>query len=72
MIWVRRSSPNSFWTSLQFLDDEVAQNLVGAQNFQVLGDAALDLGQLVEDLLLLHPGEALQLQFDDGLRLPLA
>ncbi len=33
------------------------------------GDAALDFGQLVEDLLLLHAGQALQLQFDDGLRL---
>ena len=33
---------------------------------------ALDVGQFVEDLLLLHPGQALQLQFDDGLRLLLA
>ena len=49
-----------------------AQYGVGAEEFQVLGDAALDIGQLVEDLLLLHPGEALQLEFDDGLRLLLA
>jgi len=29
----------------------------------------LDFGQLVQDLLPLHPGEPLQLQLDDGLRL---
>ena len=44
-------------------------SFLGAQNFQVLGDAPLDLGQFVEDLLPLHAGEALQLQLDDGLRL---
>ena len=54
---------------LQFLDDHVAQHLLGAENLQVLGDAALDVGQFVQDLLLLHAGQALQLQFDDGLRL---
>jgi hypothetical protein len=32
----------------------------------------LDVRQLVQDLLLLHPGEALQLQFDDRLGLFLA
>ena len=47
----------------------VAQNIVRAQDFQVLGDAPLDVGQFFQDLLLLHAGEALQLQFDDGLRL---
>ena len=57
---------------LQFLDDQVAHNFFGAQNLQVLGDAPLNFGQLVEDLLLLHAGEALELQLDDGLRLPLA
>ena len=31
----------------------------------------LDVGQLVDDLLLLHAGEALELQFDDGLGLAL-
>ena len=56
---------------LQLLDDHAAQHLLRAQDLQVLGDASLDLGQLVEDLLLLHAGEALQLQLDDGLRLPL-
>ena len=72
MISVRRSSPKSFWTSFSSLTISVAQNLVGAQDFQVLGDPALDLGQFVQDLLLLHAGEALQLQFDDRLRLLLA
>ena len=57
---------------LQFLDDQVAQHLVRTQDLQVLGDAALDVGQLVQDLLLLHAGEALELQFDDGLGLLLA
>ena len=57
---------------LQFLDDHAAQLRLRAQDFQVLGDHALNLGEFVEDLLLLHAGEALELQFDDGLRLPLA
>ena len=72
MISVRRSSPKSFWTSFSSLTISVAQHLVGAQDLEVLGDAALDLGQFVQDLLLLHAGQALQLQFDDRLRLLLA
>ncbi len=56
---------------LQFLDDDAAQLLVGSENLQVLGDLFLNCNQLVEDLLDLHPGEPLQLQLDDGLRLPL-
>src|ERR1017187_3631189 len=56
----------------EFLDNERAQNAVGAEQFEILGDAALDIGQLIEDLLLLHPGEALQLELDDGLRLLVA
>ena len=32
---------------------------------------SLDFGQLVEDLLPLHAGQALELQFDDRLGLPL-
>ena len=50
----------------------VAQNLFGTENFEVFADAPLNIGQFVGDLLLLHAGEALQLEFDDGLRLPLA
>ena len=71
MICVRRSSPKIFLNFLQFLDDDAAQHLLGAQNFEILGDLPLDVGEFVEDLLLLHAGQALQLQFDDGLRLPL-
>ena len=69
MIWVRRSSPKALLHFLQLLDDGFAHQLLGTQHFQVPGDAALDLGQLVEDLLALHAGQALQLQLDDGLRL---
>src|ERR1700691_184271 len=56
---------------LQLFDHELAHQFLGAQQFQVSGDAPLDFSQLVGDLLLLHAGEALQLQLDDGLRLAL-
>ena len=49
--------------------DEVAQDFFGSENFQILANAALNIGQLGRDLLLLHAGQALQLQFDDGLGL---
>src|ERR1700722_2406482 len=54
---------------LQFLHNDAAQLLVGRQDFEVLGDLHLDIGQLLEDLFDLHAGEALQLHLDDGLRL---
>ena len=44
--------------------------LSDAEDFEVFGDLHLDVGQLFEDLLDLHAGEALQLHLDDGLRLP--
>jgi len=69
MISVRRASPKSILYFLQLLDDDVAQGGVRAEDLQVLGDAALDIGKLFEDLGLLHAGEALQLQLDDRLRL---
>ena len=53
----------------EFLDDEFAEYFFGAQDFEVLADAPLDVEKFVGDLLLLHAGEALQLQFDDGLGL---
>ena len=53
----------------QFLDDHVAKNLVRTEDLQVPGDAPLDLRQFVQNLLLLHAGEPLQLQLDDGLGL---
>src|SRR5579871_6229450 len=55
----------------QFLDDQVAQNFLRSQNFQVFINAPLDFGQFFQNLLALHAGQALQLQLDDGLRLPL-
>ena len=39
------------------------------EDFQIFADAPLNIGQFVRDLLLLHAGQALQLQFDDGLGL---
>ena len=54
---------------LQLLNDQVPQHFLGAQNFEVLLDATLDVGQFVDDLLPLHPRQPLQLQLDDGLRL---
>ena len=54
---------------LQFFDDDGFQHFFRTQDFQVFGDHALDLGQFVQNLLPLHAGQALQLQFDDGLRL---
>src|SRR6185437_15719771 len=54
---------------LQFVGDHAAQLLVAGQNRLELRDAELDLGQLVEDLLPLQPGEAVQLQVEDRLRL---
>ena len=36
---------------LQLLHDEAAQHFLGAENFEILGDATLDIGQFVEDLL---------------------
>ena len=69
MIWVRRSSPYSFWTSCSSLTIRSCRTFSEPEDFQVLGDAALDVGQLVQNLLLLHAGQALQLQLDDGLGL---
>src|SRR5262249_18665589 len=54
---------------LQLFDDQIFEHFIGTENLQVLGDAPLDLRQLVEDLLLLHSGQALELQLDNGLRL---
>ncbi len=56
----------------QLLDDHAAQLLFGTQNVQILGDLPLNIRQFVQNFLLLHAGQALQLQFDNRLRLPLA
>ena len=55
----------------QFLDDHAAQDFFRTQDFQILCDPGLNFGQLIDNLLLFHTGQALELQFDDGLRLRL-
>src|SRR6185312_1377160 len=55
----------------QFLDDYGAQDLFGTEDIEVLGNLPLNVGEFVNDFLLLHAGEALELQFDDGLGLAL-
>ena len=59
-----------FLDVLQLLHDDSAQLFVGPEDVQIFGDLNLDSGQLFDNLLDLHAGQALQLQFDDGLRLP--
>src|SRR5580698_2490155 len=54
---------------LQLLHDDAAQLFVGRQDIEILGDFDLDTGQLIQDLLDLHAGEALELHLDDGLGL---
>ena len=60
-----------FLNFFQFLDDYGAQDFLGTEDVEIFGDLLLDVGQFVDDLLLLHAGEALELQFDDGLGLAL-
>ena len=55
----------------QFPNDYGIQHLFRTQNLQVPGNLNLDILQLLNDLLLLHAGEALELQLNDRLRLPL-
>ena len=55
---------------LELLDDDAAQNFVRAEDLKILADLLLDFGKLLEDLLLLHARQTLELQLDDGLRLP--
>ncbi len=56
----------------QLGDDDLVQLVVRAQDLEVARDLDLDLRQLVEDLLTLHAGQALELHLDDGLSLLLA
>ena len=71
MISVRRSSPNLSRTALQLVDDELHQQLVARQDRAQPLDRLHQLGQLVEDLLALEAGQALQLHVEDRLRLQL-
>src|SRR4051794_33356661 len=56
----------------EFLDDHGSQLLLVAKDLEIFGDHALNLRKLVEDLLLLHACQALELQFDNRLCLALA
>jgi hypothetical protein len=60
-ICVLRASPKSFCTWLELGDDDGAELHVAREDFEIAGDEALDFGELVEDFLLLHAGEALEL-----------
>ena len=53
----------------QFLDDDVAQLLLASQDGFVLGDAPAHLGQFLQDFVDGKPGQAVQLQFQDGVGL---
>ncbi len=56
---------------LHLVHDELHQELVAAKDRAQPLDRLLQLGQLVEDLLALEPGQPLQLHVQDGLRLDL-
>ena len=51
--------------------DDVEEKLLGTEDGAELRDELLHLGELVDDLLLLQPGQPLQLHLEDGLRLDL-
>ena len=71
MISVRRSSPNFSRTAFSSLIDELDQQLLARQDRAQPLDRLHQLEQLVEDLLALEPGEALELHVEDRLRLEL-
>ena len=56
----------------QLLLDHIEEQLLGAEDRRQPDDQGLHLRQLGEDLLLLQPGQALQLHLEDGLGLDLA
>ena len=43
----------------KFLNDEFFEDEFGTEDFQVLGDATLDISQFCSNLVLFHAGEAL-------------
>src|SRR5690606_23153709 len=49
----------------EFLADDLALTGLAGEDLLVLGDATLELGQLVEDLLTLERGEPTQLHVQD-------
>ena len=55
----------------QLVDDQFVQHILGTENLEIARDLLLEFLQLVQNLLPLHAGESLELEFDDRLRLPL-
>ena len=70
-ISVRRSSAKSCRTSWSSCDDHLEEDLLRGEDLLEARDELLHLGELVQDLLALEPGEALQLHLEDRLRLHL-
>ena len=68
---MRRSSEYFVLDGEQLVDDELHQPLVAGENASQMLDRLQQLGELVENLLPLEPGQALQLHLEDGLRLQL-
>ena len=56
---------------LQLVDDDLHQQAIAGENRPQALDRLQQLGELVEDLLPLEPGQALQLHVEDRLRLDL-
>ena len=56
-------------TSCSLLDDQLHEDLLGGEDLLQPDDELLHLGELVEDLLALEAGEALELHLEDRLRL---
>ena len=55
----------------QFLDDDFADALGPIEDIHEIGDAFEQLGIIGNDLVAFEAGQALQAQFEDGLRLRL-
>ena len=66
---VRRSSPNRSRIVLQLVDDELDQQLVAREDRAQALDRLHQLGELVDNLLPLQPGQPLELHVEDRLRL---
>src|SRR4051794_30098807 len=63
--------PEGLLNLFQFADDNGSQLCLRTEDVEVFGDHALNFRQLIEDLLLLHSCQALELQLDDRLGLAL-
>ena len=68
---MRRSSPYFVLHRAQLVDDDLHQQPLARENRPQPLDRLQQLGELVEDLLPLEAGQALQLHVEDRLRLDL-